>query len=141
MTPSPAYHVYYGAGLSAGAETIPYGLYRENNFAPDWDSAFPRQQLERLAIFYLVRTEQPDWFHPLEGGSAKGDQDGTGSMISSLAVDECYSELFYDEAPTGKPGSSRRTRRPFQECDLLQLSYPKRSGAAGLTGRLCCRRC
>ncbi|MDA9008961.1 aminotransferase class I/II-fold pyridoxal phosphate-dependent enzyme [Alphaproteobacteria bacterium] len=129
MTPSPAYHVYYGAGLSAGAETIPYGLYKENNFAPDWDS-FPKEQLERLAIFYLCTPN-----NPIGSILSKADLQKAIKVAREydfiLGVDECYSELFYDEAPTGSLEAAEELGDHFKNV-ICYNSLSKRSGAAGL---------
>jgi aspartate/methionine/tyrosine aminotransferase len=131
LMPNPMYHVYFGGAVAAGAEAVPVDALPENGFLPDY-AALPEDLLARTAICYLCNPGNPT--------GAVADRAEIERMLTLarqhdfvLALDECYSEIWFDAPPTGglEAAAGLPADRPWQNL-LVFNSLSKRSGAPGL---------
>ncbi|MGC9127785.1 MAG: succinyldiaminopimelate transaminase [Acidithiobacillus sp.] len=98
LMPNPFYQIYEGAALLAGAE--PYYLNCDPvSGQPDYH-AIPEAIWQRAALIYVNSPHNPT--------GAALDQDALAWLIAQtrrhgvvLAVDECYSEIYFRDAPVG----------------------------------------
>lgn len=129
LVPNPMYHVYFGAAVVGGAEAILVDSLAENRFVPDYASV-PEDVLDRTAICYLCTPGNPT--------GAVASRDAITRMLALarkhdfvLAVDECYSEIWFDSPPAG--GFDAATDLGGGTDNLLVFnSLSKRSGSPGL---------
>ncbi|PWG63902.1 succinyldiaminopimelate transaminase [Sediminicurvatus halobius] len=130
--PNPFYQIYEGAALLAGGEPLTLPTTRANGYAPDLD-AVPEATWARCGLLYLCSPGNPSgtvlsrdyWRRAL----ALADRYGF-----VIAADECYSELYADEAnpPAGLlQVCAELGRTGFERC-LVFHSLSKRSSAPGL---------
>jgi N-succinyldiaminopimelate aminotransferase len=99
LMPNPFYQVYLGAAVTAGAEPFLVPADRENGFLPDY-AGLPDEILERTVLAYYCSPANP------QGAIASIE---TMKRLVELArahdfilvSDECYSELYYGDAPAG----------------------------------------
>lgn len=132
LLPNPGYQVYEGAAFLAGAEPHYLPCIEENRFIPDFDAVAP-DTWRRCRLLYLCSPGNP-----------------TGAVIPSatlqrlivlaeeydfvIAADECYSELYFDEAtpPVGLlQAAAAMGHRDYRRCIVFH-SLSKRSNAPGL---------
>ncbi len=132
LMPNPFYQIYEGAAFLAGAEPYFMPCPAAQGFLPDF-RAIPTAILDRCAFMYICSPANPA---------------GTVISLESLrdlltladrhdfvvVADECYSELFFDEAAP-PPGLLQAAwlngRTDFSRC-LVMHSLSKRSNAPGL---------
>ena len=113
----------------AGAEPYPVPAGPETGFLPDYDGV-PDAIWDRAALVYLCTPANPT------GGVADLDYltralERCRAVDAVLAVDECYAEIWRDEAPAG--GLQAAEALGGGKANLLILhSLSKRSGAPGL---------
>lgn len=127
--PNPLYHVYYGGALMAGAEPVTVDATPENNFIPDYDG-LPEELLDRTALVFLCTPGNPT------GTVASRAQ--LERMIKAarkhdfiLAVDECYSEIWFGEPSIGGLEAAHGIDGTFDNL-LVFNSLSKRSSAPGI---------
>lgn len=132
LMPNPFYQIYEGATLLAGAEPYFLNATRETSFLPDFDSV-PESVWARCQLLYICSPGNP-----------------TGAVMSAaiqtklidladrfdfvIASDECYSELYPDEAnpPPGLLQTAHELgNTDFKNCIVFH-SLSKRSNAPGL---------
>jgi N-succinyldiaminopimelate aminotransferase len=130
--PNPFYQIYEGAALLAGAEPVFLNTVAANRFQPDLD-AVPEATWKRCQVLFLCSPGNP-----------------TGSVLSLdylkyaleladkydfvIASDECYAELYRDDA--ARPASllqaaAARGHDRWQRCVVFH-SLSKRSSVPGL---------
>lgn len=128
LVPNPMYHVYFGGAVVGGAEAILLDTTAENDFLPDY-AGLPEEVLDRTAICYLCTPGNPT-------GAVASRQAVTEMLALArkhdfvLAVDECYSEIWFDAPPAG--GFDAATDLGGPENLLTFNSLSKRSGSPGL---------
>ena len=130
--PNPFYQIYEGAALLAGAEPMFLNTWASADHVPDLD-AVPPSQWQRCQLVYVGSPENPSgrvldeaWWQKLIRLADRFD--------FVIAADECYAELYYDEAapPPGLLAACRGMgRTDYQRC-LVFHSLSKRSNAPGL---------
>lgn len=132
VSPNPFYQIYEGAALLAGAEPYFVNCEQRNDYLPDF-SQVPADVWQRCQLLYVCSPGNP-----------------TGAVISTeqyrelieladrydfiIASDECYSELYFDEAqaPTGLlQACTELGRNNFERCVVFH-SLSKRSNLPGL---------
>ncbi|GLK87933.1 succinyldiaminopimelate transaminase [Pseudomonas turukhanskensis] len=132
VSPNPFYQIYEGAALLAGAKPHYLPCLEENGFNPDFD-AVSADIWQRCQILFLCSPGNP-----------------TGALIPQatlqklimladqydfvIAADECYSELYFDEAnpPAGLLSAcAAMGRSDFARCVVFH-SLSKRSNLPGL---------
>jgi N-succinyldiaminopimelate aminotransferase len=132
VVPNPFYQIYEGATLLAGARPWYVNADASRGFAPDWESV-PDEVWKHTQLLYLCSPDNPtgrvaalgEWQQLFELSDRHG---------FVIAADECYSEIYFDEAqPTLSALSAavRSGREDFRR--LISFgSLSKRSNAPGL---------
>lgn len=132
LLPNPGYQIYEGATLLAGAEPHYLPCIEANGFLPDFESVAP-DTWRRCQLLYLCSPANP-----------------TGAVIPQatlqrlialaeehdfiIAADECYSELYFDEAvpPVGLlQAAAAMGYGDYRRCVVFH-SLSKRSNVPGL---------
>lgn len=131
VCPNPFYQVYEGAALLAGAEPVFLNQTADCGFDLDLDS-LTGDQWRRTQLLYVCSPGNPcgrvidleAWRRIFECA------DRYGFVVAS---DECYSEIYPDEAvpPIGGLEAAHRLGRGFRNL-LVFTSLSKRSNAPGL---------
>ena len=132
VMPNPYYQIYEGGALMAGARPYFVPCRRERGFLPDWD-AVPESVWRRCQLAFLCTPGNPT--------GAVETVDSLARMIERadrygfvLASDECYGEVYLDEAAP-PPGllqvCARLGRADLARCVVFQ-SLSKRSNVPGL---------
>ncbi len=132
LCPNPFYQIYEGATLLAGAEPWFLNCSVENGFLPDLD-AVPDAVWQDCQLFYLCSPGNPT------GAVAPLDYLQRLIRLADehdfiIASDECYSELYFDEAapPPGLlQAAAAMGRNDFARCVVFH-SLSKRSNLPGL---------
>jgi len=131
LCPNPFYQIYEGAALLAGAQPYFVNSDPARNFACDY-SAVPDDIWARTQLLYVCSPGNPtgavltlDNWRELFALSDKH-----GFVIAS---DECYSEIYFDEAhpPLGGLEAARLLGRGFERLVMLS-SLSKRSNVPGM---------
>ncbi len=132
ISPNPFYQIYEGAALLAGAEPHYLPCLAENGFNPDFD-AVPAEVWQRCQILFLCSPGNPTGaLVPLETLKRLIALADEHDFV--IAADECYSELYFDEArpPAGLLSACAALgRHDFRRCVVLH-SLSKRSNLPGL---------
>ena len=132
LMPNPFYQIYEGAAFLAGAEPTYLNCTEEQGFIPDFDAVSP-ELWERCQLLYICTPGNP-----------------TGAVMSIvqlqklinlaqqynfvIASDECYSELYFDEAkpPVGLlQAAAQMGNSTYKHCVVFH-SLSKRSNAPGM---------
>jgi len=99
LMPNPFYQVYAVAALAVGAEPVYVSATKATGFLPDYGSLDPAL-LDRVEIAYLCSPSNPQ--------GAVASREYWADLIElaerhdfKIFADECYSELYRDEAPVG----------------------------------------
>lgn len=132
IMPNPFYQIYEGAALLAGAEPYFLNTLEASGYLPDFNSV-PEDVWQRCCMIYICSPGNPS--------GAIMPQSGMEKLIRLaekyefiIASDECYSELYDDEAnpPTGLLQTAYvMGNTGFKRC-LVFHSLSKRSNAPGL---------
>ncbi len=132
VCPNPFYQIYEGAALLAGAEPLYLHATSENDYRIDY-AALPDAAWRDVQLVYACSPANPsgsvmtldDWRRLFELS------DRHGFVIAS---DECYSELYFDEArpPLGALQAARRLGRAGFPRLVVFSSLSKRSNAPGM---------
>lgn len=132
LMPNPFYQIYEGAALLAGAQPYFLNTAAENNFLPDFD-AVPDDVWANCQLLYVCSPGNPT------GAVMEAETYAKLFTLSDkygfiLAADECYSEIYFDEARP-PPGllevAQQQGRTDFKNCVVFH-SLSKRSNAPGL---------
>ncbi len=131
VSPNPFYQIYEGAAYLAGAEPRFLNTLPENGFAFDYAS-LSDEEWRRVQLFYVCSPGNPtgkvlnldDWKQLF------ALSDKYGFVIAS---DECYSEIFFDEAnpPLGGLQAAKLLGRGFERIVMFS-SLSKRSNVPGM---------
>ena len=131
VSPNPFYQIYEGASYLAGADLRFLNTLPENDFAFDYDS-LSDEEWRRVQLFFVCSPANPtgkvlnldDW------KKLFALSDKYGFIIAS---DECYSEVFFDEAnpPLGGMQAAKMLGRSFDRLVILS-SLSKRSNVPGM---------
>ena len=131
VSPNPFYQIYEGAAYLAGADLRFLNTVPENDFAFDYDS-LSEDEWRRVQMMFVCSPGNPtgkvltieDWKRLF----ALADKYGF-----VIASDECYSEIFFDEAnpPLGGLQAARLLGRGFERLVMFS-SLSKRSNVPGM---------
>ncbi len=131
VSPNPFYQIYEGAAYLAGAEPRFLNTLPENGFAFDLESLTP-EEWARVQLFYVCSPGNPtgkvlsleDW------KTLFALSDKYGFIIAS---DECYSEIYFDEAnpPLGGLQAAQLLGRGMERLVMFS-SLSKRSNVPGM---------
>lgn len=132
LLPNPFYQIYEGAAILAGAEPIYLNCVDEKNFQPDFFNV-KEETWQKCQLLYLCTPANPS-------GSVM-DLASLQELITLadrydfvIASDECYSEIYMDEAnpPAGLLEACNRIgRHSYSRCMVFN-SLSKRSNLPGL---------
>lgn len=132
VTPNPFYQIYEGAALLAGAETHLVDCTAENLFTMNFTDV-PAAVWRRCQLVYICTPGNPT--------GAVFDISTLQTLIELadrhdfvIASDECYSEIYFDEAepPAGLlEACARLGRNDYKRCVVFH-SLSKRSNLPGL---------
>jgi aspartate/methionine/tyrosine aminotransferase len=97
LMPNPFYPAYAAGARAAGCEAVFLPTTRDNGFLPDLDS-LSAETLDRTVAFYLASPANPQGAVASRAYFDRVKQlaDRHGFIVLS---DECYSEIYTDEAP------------------------------------------
>lgn len=131
LSPNPFYQIYEGAALLAGATPHFVPAVPERNFAIDW-ARVPEAVWARTQLVFVCSPGNPT-------GAVMGLQEWKTLFELSdrhgfvIASDECYSEIYFDEAapPLGGLQAAQQLGRGFERLVML-TSLSKRSNVPGL---------
>jgi N-succinyldiaminopimelate aminotransferase len=131
VSPNPFYQIYEGAALLAGAEPYYLNTLPENGFRMDYASV-PESVWQRTQLLYVCSPGNPtgkvmnldDWREVF----ALADKYGF-----VIASDECYSEIYFDEAnpPLGALQAAHKLGRDYTNLVMFS-SLSKRSNVPGM---------
>ena len=131
ISPNPFYQIYEGAAFLAGAEPYFLNTLPENDFAMDFDSV-PESVLQRTQLVYLCSPGNPSGkvMTLAQWQQVFALSDRYGFVI---AADECYSEIYFDEAnpPLGALQAAHQLGRDFTRL-VISSSLSKRSNVPGM---------
>ena len=132
VLPNPFYQIYEGAALLGGAEPYPVSGVATRGFATPWADV-PGEIWARTQLVYVCSPDNPT------GRVTTADEwkllfelsDRHGFVI---AADECYSEIYFDEArpPLGSLAAAHALGRAGYPRLVSFGSLSKRSNAPGL---------
>ncbi len=130
LSPNPFYQIYEGAALLAGAEPYYYPLRAEHNYQPDF-RAIADSVWQRCQLLYICTPGNPT-------GTTIAESELHYLIEKSLefdfviASDECYSEIYFERAPTGLLQAAHSLgHRDYKNCVVFH-SLSKRSNLPGL---------
>ena len=132
LMPNPFYQIYEGAALLASAQPYFINCSAETGFKPDFDSV-PESAWQACELLYICTPGNPT--------GALLDLDDLKQLIAladkydfTIASDECYSELYFDESlpPPGLlQACAELGRNDYRRCVVFH-SLSKRSNLPGL---------
>lgn len=132
IMPNPFYQIYEGAALLAGAEPYYLNTQEDSGYLPDFD-AVPEEIWQRCQLIYICSPG-----NPTGAVMSQADHEKLIRLAEKhdfiIASDECYSELYDDEAnpPVGLLQSAYALgNKAFNRCMVFH-SLSKRSNAPGL---------
>ena len=130
ISPNPFYQIYEGATLLAGAQPYFINCTEDNNYLGDFD-AVPAKVWEKTALLFVCTPGNPT------GAVLSKEQFKKLIALSDqynfvIASDECYSELWFDQAPTGLlEVCAELGRDDYKNCIVFH-SLSKRSNLPGM---------
>lgn len=130
--PNPFYQIYEGAALLAGARPVFLNTLPQHNFDPELDS-LSADEWSRVQLLYVCSPGNPT-------GKVLSLDDWKMLFALSdrydfvIASDECYSEIYFDEAhkPLGGLEAAYRLGRTDYRRLVMFSSLSKRSNVPGL---------
>jgi len=132
ISPNPFYQIYEGAAFLSGARPYFVNMSASNDFAADYD-AVPSQVWESTQLLYVCSPANPtgrvtnldEWKKLLDLSERYG---------FVIASDECYSELYFDEAspPIGALAAAALSGRTAFDRLIVFSSLSKRSNVPGM---------
>lgn len=131
VSPNPFYQIYEGAALLAGATPYYLNTTADNGYRMAWESV-PEDLWEMVQLVYVCSPGNPTGkVMALEDWKTIFDlADRHGFVIAS---DECYSEIYFDEAdpPMGALTAAMQLGRGHRNLVVFN-SLSKRSNVPGL---------
>lgn len=130
VMPNPFYQIYEGATLLAGAKPYFINCTEENGYLGDFD-AVSAEVWEKTALLFVCTPGNPT------GTVLSKEQFKKLIALSDqynfvIASDECYSELWFDEAPVGLlEVCAEMGRDDYKNCVVFH-SLSKRSNLPGM---------
>jgi N-succinyldiaminopimelate aminotransferase len=105
VSPNPFYQIYEGAALLAGATPYYLNTSANNGYRMAWDTV-PEDLWETVQLVYVCSPGNPTGkVMSLDDWKTLFDlSDQHGFVIAS---DECYSEIYFESAPSPQPSPAR----------------------------------
>ncbi len=132
VVPNPFYQIYEGAALLAGAGVHCVNAVERTGYSHEWDTV-PDAVWARTQLLYVCSPDNPTG-HVLDLAGWKQLFDLSDRHGFVIASDECYSEIYFDEAraPLGALGAAAQLGRTGYARVVVFGSLSKRSNAPGL---------
>ncbi|HYG12781.1 MAG TPA: succinyldiaminopimelate transaminase [Methylophilaceae bacterium] len=131
ICPNPFYQIYEGAALLAGAEPYFINTLPEDDYAMDFGSV-PESIWQRTQLIYVCTPGNPSGkvMDIAQWRTLFELSDRYGFVI---AADECYSEIYFDEAepPLGALQAAHQLGRGLERLVMFS-SLSKRSNVPGM---------
>ncbi len=131
ISPNPFYQIYEGAAFLAGATPYFINTTQENDYVMDLTQV-PEDILKRTQLVYVCSPGNPSGkVIDLQAWKTLFElSDKYGFVIAS---DECYSEIYFDEAnaPVGALEAAHKLGRDFSRIVMFS-SLSKRSNVPGM---------
>jgi N-succinyldiaminopimelate aminotransferase len=131
ISPNPFYQIYEGAAFLAGAEPYFLNNLPENDFVMDFGSV-SESVLQRTQLVYLCSPGNPTGkIMSLEQWKQVFELSDRYGFV--IAADECYSEIYFDEAqpPLGALEAAHKLGRDYTRLVVFS-SLSKRSNVPGM---------
>ena len=131
ICPNPFYQIYEGAAFLAGAEPYFLNTLPENQHAMDFDSV-PVEVWNRTQLVYVCSPGNPSGkVMSLEQWKQVFELSDKYGFV--IAADECYSEIYFDEAikPLGALEAAQKLGRDYSRLVVFS-SLSKRSNVPGM---------
>ena len=132
VCPNPFYQIYEGAALLAGAAPYFVNMPAARGFAADY-AGVPERVWQRTQLLYACSPSNPTGrVMGLEEWRALFELSDRHGFV--IAADECYSELYFDEAkpPLGALQAAHRLGRDDFSRLVVFSSLSKRSNVPGM---------
>jgi N-succinyldiaminopimelate aminotransferase len=132
ISPNPFYQIYEGAALLAGARPFFLNTLPENDFRMDW-ARVPEEVWEDCQLVYVCSPGNPTGkVMSLEDWQRLFELSDRHHFV--IAADECYSEIYFDEAhpPLGGMQAARQLGRDDYRNLIMFSSLSKRSNVPGM---------
>ena len=131
ISPNPFYQIYEGAAFLAGAEPYFLNTLPENNHAMDIESV-PVDVLNRTQLVYVCSPGNPSG-KVMSLAQWKTIFELSDKYEFVIAADECYSEIYFDEAnpPLGALQAAHKLGRDYKNLVIFS-SLSKRSNVPGM---------
>ncbi|MBI1175105.1 MAG: succinyldiaminopimelate transaminase [Sideroxydans sp.] len=130
VCPNPFYQIYEGAALLGGATPYFLNTLPEDNYALDF-AQLPAQVWQRTQLLYVCSPGNPtgrvmtlqEWKTLFEMADRHG---------FVIAADECYSEIYFEQAPLGALQAAQQLGRSDYKNLVVFSSLSKRSNVPGM---------
>jgi len=132
ISPNPFYQIYEGAALLAGARPFFLNNLPANDFRMDW-AGVPEEIWQDCQLVYVCSPGNPTGkVMALDEWQLLFDLSDRYGFV--IAADECYSEIYFDEAkpPLGGLEAARKLGRDDYKNLVMFSSLSKRSNVPGL---------
>ena len=132
VCPNPFYQIYEGAALLAGAQPVYLNSLPHNDFELDWAS-LPESVWRDVQLVYVCSPANPTG-KVMKLAAWKTLFELADRHDFVIASDECYSEIYFDEAapPLGGLSAAARLGRSDYQNLVTFSSLSKRSNVPGL---------
>jgi N-succinyldiaminopimelate aminotransferase len=132
VSPNPFYQIYEGAAILAGAVPAYLNNLPERNYAFDFDS-LPKSVWQRVQLIYVCSPANPTG-HVMSLDEWKALFRLSDEYGFTIASDECYSEIYFDESepPLGGLEAAKKLGRTGYPRLIAFSSLSKRSNVPGM---------
>ncbi len=134
MMPNPMYQIYLGAAITAGGKPYLQPCTQATGFAPDIDGISDDVWRDTALVYVCSPSNPTGWV---------ADQDYYTKLLELaekfdfyVLADECYSEIYYADKPTGLLEVAQNMGNADYKRCLVMNSLSKRSALPGLRSGL-----
>ena len=130
VMPNPFYQIYEGAAILAGATPYLVNCTADNDYLGDWER-IPNTVWAQTQLVFVCTPGNPTGA-VMPADKLKRLIELSDEYGFTIASDECYSELYFDQAPIGLlEVCAQMGRHDFKNCVVFH-SLSKRSNLPGL---------
>lgn len=131
ISPNPFYQIYEGAAFLAGAQPYFINTTPDNDFVMDLTQV-PNEVLQRTQLVFVCSPGNPSG-KVMDIAAWKTLFELSDQYGFVIASDECYSEIYFDEAqpPVGALQAAHQLGRDFKRIVMFS-SLSKRSNVPGM---------
>ncbi|ADL55736.1 succinyldiaminopimelate transaminase [Gallionella capsiferriformans] len=130
VCPNPFYQIYEGAAFLAGATPYFLNTLPEDNYALNF-SQLAEEVWQRTQLIYVCSPGNPTGrVMPIAEWKTLFELSDRYNFV--IASDECYSEIYFDEAPLGALQAAQQLGRGDYKNLVVFSSLSKRSNVPGM---------